>query len=60
LVTVGVTEPITAFGPDVYREVPLADDQAQLAAGLIVLCQAKSPGQLQNLALQLFAAAIPS
>ncbi len=54
--TVGVAQPITAFGPEVSHEALLADEQAQLAAGLTVLCQAKLPGQLQNLALQLFAA----
>ncbi len=37
-----VPPPITAFGPEVYREATLADEQAQLAADLIVLRQAKS------------------
>jgi hypothetical protein len=54
-----VTPPITAFGPEVYREATLADEQAQLAADLIVLRQAKSPGWSQNLALQLFTAMAP-
>ena len=60
LETIKVAQPITAFGPEVYREAPLADEQAQLAADLTVPRQAKSPGWLQNLALQLFAVATPS